>query len=477
MPMKFYNERQSGGILARIITDIDAVQNLFADRLLHLINHSIVAITVIGILFYLDWKLVLLASIIIPLFLLIFGVLMKEVYKTSMKLQERQEALLGNLQEDILGIKLTQSFTSEEHREKKAHKNISDTEKEKRALQIKDALASMSTISISVLAVTIMWGYGGYSVIKETMTIGTLIAIIYYLNYLYTPLSSIFESNIEIQTSLAAAKRIFEILDTKSGIQEDKDAIELPLIKEKIEFKNVSFSYDSKGVQVLKNINFSAKMNTVIGIVGMSGEGKTTLINLIPRFYDVDKGEIYIDGYNIKKVKLKSLRQQIGLVSQDIFLFNASIRENIIFGRENITEEMFLEAVKIAKVDEFATQLPDGYYTIVGERGVKLSGGQRQRVAIARAILANARILIFDEAISVLDSESEKYIQESINSAIKNRTTFIIAHRLSTILSADEIIVLDKGEIKERGTHAELIKRGGIYKKLYDTQFENVAIG
>lgn len=469
MSCKFYSENQTGRLLSRIVSDVDSVQNLLADKFIVLIKDVFLTIIVILIMFNIHWQLSLLTTIMIPFFFLIFGVFGEKIQKASRKSQENQEVLLGLLQEDISSTKLVQSFTIEKYKMNQACSKINITESMRQKLDIHAALASLSSVSIVVIGIGILWGYGGYEVIKNSLTIGSLIAFTYYLNYLYGPFSRVFDLNIGIQSSLAAAKRIFEILDITPEIKDEKNAQELLTINGNVEFKNIFFGYEPHKI-VLKDINLSVESGKVIGIVGTSGTGKTTLVNLIPRFYDPTEGTIFIDGYDLKKIKIESLRRQIGIVSQDIFLFNTTIGENISMGRHK-SDDSVLIAAKIANAHNFIIQLPQGYDTFIGENGVKLSSGQRQQLAIARALYSNPRILILDEATSALDSSTERDIQETLKTVIKNRTVFIIAHRFSTLAFADKIIVLGGGKIAEIGTHLELLKIGGVYKKLFDEQF------
>jgi subfamily B ATP-binding cassette protein MsbA len=316
----------------------------------------------------------------------------------------------------------------------------------------------------------IIW-VGGYSVIRGESTPGTFFSFLTALLMLYAPIRDLSKVNLEVQEGIAAAIRVFELLDTQPEIKEEKDAIPLPPISKGIEFRKVSFKYDNE--DVLKDISFYVNVGEVIAIVGTSGAGKTSLVNLLPRFYDVEEGEILIDGIDIRKVTLKSLRDQIGLVTQQTILFNDTVRNNIAYGSPNRSDEEVIEAAKAANAHEFIKRLPNGYDTIIGEQGVRLSGGERQRISIARALLKNPPILILDEATSSLDSESEKEVQNALGRLMQGRTVFVIAHRLSTIRNAHRIIVLSEGKIVEEGTHDELINLNGEYRRLYELQFKD----
>ena len=330
----------------------------------------------------------------------------------------------------------------------------------------------MVEFSAAIAVAVILW-YGGYSVVTGTITAGSLIAFLIYAINLSNPVKRLSQVYGNIQKALAAADRVFDILDTKADVVEKENAIELPDIKGDVDFNHVSFSYDGEKM-ALCDFNLSVKAGESVALVGPSGAGKTTLANLLPRFYDVTSGSITIDGTDIKDVTFKSLRNQIGLVPQETVLFNASIKENILYGRLDASEEEIYEAAKAANVMEFVDKMPDGLDTIVGERGSSLSGGQRQRVAIARAILKNPKILILDEATSALDTESEKLVQEALDRLMEGRTAFVIAHRLSTVQNAHQIVVLNQGKLVEKGTHQELLAlENGLYNHLYSVQFSN----
>ncbi len=379
-------------------------------------------------------------------------------------------AMLGDT---IPGIRVVKAFNREEDEvERFIAKNREVFAENMRAVQVSSYFFPSMGFLMAVGTI-VLWAYGGYQVIVNgTIQPGELMAFIGYTWMLYNPIQALTHSSEQLQGAVTAAERLFEIMDTQPEVEEEGPKIVLPEIKGKIEFRNVSFYYE-KGDPVLKDINFTIEPGQMIGLVGSSGSGKTTLINLISRFYKVTEGEILIDGVNINDIDLKSLRKQIGLVLQEPFLFHGTIAENIAYGRPDATFEEIVEAAQLANAHNFIMNLPDGYDTRIGERGVGLSGGEKQRISIARAILKNPRILILDEATSAVDTETEKLIQEAIDRLIKGRTTIAIAHRLSTLQNADRLLVLKDGQIAESGTHEELLaKPDGLFRHFVELQME-----
>jgi subfamily B ATP-binding cassette protein MsbA len=432
------------------------------------IRQGFTAVGLLVVVFYRHWKLALIAIVVLPAAVAVVSHLGKKMRLTSHKLQIKMADINNLLYEKISGIRIVKAFCAE----KLEIERLADVLSQylKSALYAARINAFMSTLSEVLGGIGIagvVW-YGGYEVIHGVTTPGTFMSFITALLLLYEPLKRISKYNIKLQQALAAADRVFEILDTQADITETPEAINLLPIKDAIVYRDVCFRYD--GETVLHKINFTAEVGKVTAFVGLSGAGKTTVLSLVPRFYDPYAGSILIDGTDIRDVTFRSLRAQIGIVTQEVILFNDTVANNIAYGAGNYTDEDVMRAARVANADEFIANLPEGYQTMIGERGTRLSGGQRQRIAIARAILKNPPIIILDEATSSLDSESEKFVQEAIANLMQDRTTLVIAHRLSTINRADTIIVLDQGRIVERGTHRELLEKNGIYARLYETQ-------
>jgi len=436
-----------------------------------LIKDTFTILALTGVVFYRNWKLAIIACLIFPLAIIPIKEFGKRLRKFSRKSQQRMGSLTSFLHETIIGNRIVKAFNMEDYEKQRfAQENEKFFKTVLKRVKIRAISHPMMELLGGLGVAAIIW-VGGYSVIRGESTPGTFFSFLTALLMLYAPIRDLSKVNLEVQEGIAAAIRVFELLDTQPEIKEEKDAIPLPPISKGIEFRKVSFKYDNE--DVLKDISFYVNVGEVIAIVGTSGAGKTSLVNLLPRFYDVEEGEILIDGIDIRKVTLKSLRDQIGLVTQQTILFNDTVRNNIAYGSPNRSDEEVIEAAKAANAHEFIKRLPNGYDTIIGEQGVRLSGGERQRISIARALLKNPPILILDEATSSLDSESEKEVQNALGRLMQGRTVFVIAHRLSTIRNAHRIIVLSEGKIVEEGTHDELINLNGEYRRLYELQFKD----
>jgi len=471
LPFGFFEENDTGKLISRINNDVVVMQSTVTRLLKEFLQNSVTLMGLLVWVFYLKWDWALMALIIFPLMILPVSNIGRKLKKFSHKGQE----ILGNINATILesfsGIKIVRAFGLEP-RELKKFQNFNDDYLKVMKKNVK--YVEMTSPFLEVLGVAssafILW-YGGSQVLNGEISQGTFLAFLVALFMMYTPIRILFKIMASIQTSLAGAERVFDILDLPEE-RLGKGQKELIGFQGKIEFKDVCFRYPSRTKMVLDKINLTVNKSEVIAIVGMSGAGKTTLVDLLFRFFEVTSGKILIDGEDIQDFKLSSLRSHLSLVTQETFLFNDTILNNIAFGKEgNSTREEILVAAKAANVDSFVKNIDDGYETLIGERGVKLSGGQKQRIAIARAILRNAPILILDEATSALDSESEKLVQDALHNLMEHRTSFVIAHRLSTIKHANRILVMDDGKIVESGNHESLLANSGLYQKYYNMQF------
>ena len=471
LPFGFFEENETGKLISRINNDVAIMQSTVTRLLKEFLQNSVTLIGLMIWVFYLKWDWALMALIVFPVMIFPVSNIGRKLKKFSHKGQE----ILGNINATVLesfsGVKIVRAFGLEP-RELKKFQNYNDDYLKVMKKNVK--YVEMTSPFLEVLGVAssafILW-YGGSQVLSGEISQGTFLAFIVALFMMYTPIRILFKIMASVQTSLAGAERVFEILDLpEEKVREGQK--ELIDFKGKIEFQDVCFSYPSRAKMVLDKINLTVNKSEVIAIVGMSGAGKTTLVDLLFRFFDVTSGKILIDGEDIQNFKLSSLRSHLALVTQETFLFNDTILNNIAFGKKGeSTREEILDAAKAAHVDYFVEHIEEGYETLIGERGVKLSGGQKQRIAIARAILRNAPILILDEATSALDSESEKLVQEALHNLMEHRTSFVIAHRLSTIKHANRILVMDDGKIVESGTHQSLLASSGLYQKYYNMQF------
>ena len=475
LPMSFFKNERTGDLISRITNDVTVVQQSVAAVFLNLIREPLTILVFLGIALSISARLTLFSFIVLPFSIGIIAWVGNLLRKHSSILQAKMADITSVLQETISGVKIVKAFGMEDYEKKRFE---TETNKYFRIVlkiaRIRNVASPLTEFLSVVVGVVIIY-YGGALVLKEqTLKASEFLAFLFSIFQMMPPIKELSSVNSKIQESSAAADRIFEIIDIEPEIKDADDAISHKEFTDKLEYQNVSFHYDDNDELVLDNISFEVKKGEIVAFVGSSGAGKSTLIDLLPRFYDPTDGKILLDGVDVKKIKIKDLRDLMGIVSQETVLFNDTIRNNIAYGLHDLEFEKVKQAAIAANAHDFIMEFPKGYDTIIGERGTKLSGGQRQRISIARALLVNPPIMILDEATSSLDNESEALVQEAIEHLMTTRTTLVIAHRLSTIRNADKIIVIDKGVIVQSGKHDELMKDvNGIYRKLYELQFRD----
>ena len=473
LSLGYFNKEKSGTITSVIINDVEQLQGALSVAFQKLFVEPINILTFATLLFIISWKLALIAIVIIPLAGAAIITIGKSIRRKSRRTQKKIAEIMQILSENLSSIRIVKAFVNEKEEIKKFSKETTNY----LSLHLKrarlDLIAAPITESFGVIIGVILLWYGGSEVILQRGLIAEdFIRFILILFSILGPIKQLSNVNIRIQSGAASAERIFNLLDTEPQIVEINNPTKLQNFTSEVVFKNVHFEYFAGDGPVLDNINFSIKKGEVVALVGPSGSGKSTIADLIPRFYDVNSGSIMFDGEDVKNASLASLRNNLGIVSQEVVLFNDTIRNNIAYAQPNKDESEIRKAAEAANALEFIEKTQDGFDTVVGERGVKLSGGQKQRLAIARALLKNPSILILDEATSALDTESEKKVQKAIESLMKDRTALVIAHRLSTVQNADKIIVIEKGIVVENGSHSELYEKNGLYRRLYDIQFD-----
>ncbi|MBI1300457.1 MAG: ATP-binding cassette domain-containing protein [Alphaproteobacteria bacterium] len=469
LDLAFFHKNPSGTLLSRVVNDVNVMRTSVTSSMTGFGKSLFTLIFLIGLMFYRDWKLTLAAFVVFPILSMFVIYIGKRLRKISKSIQTEMGDLSDLLSQAFQGIRVVKAYNMENFETKKVSKGIAKV----RDLNIKAVRVSMLSTPVNEMIVGIIFAaiivYGGYEVLAGRTTAGHLASFIAAFTLAYEPMKKLARLNNTLQLGLGATERIFEMMDLRPSIYDQEEKKSINLEKANVTFENVSFAYEETKDAAITDISFTAETGKVTALVGPSGGGKSTIMNLIPRFYDVQSGAIKINAINIKDISLCDLRSSIALVSQDITIFNDTVFQNIKYGNMAASDTDIINAAKAAAAHEFIEQLENGYDTIVGENGTKLSGGQKQRISIARAILRDAPILLLDEATSALDNESEKLVQEALRKLEEGRTTIVIAHRLSTVQSADNIIVLDKGKIREQGTHKELIKLNDLYARMHKT--------
>ena len=470
LPLSFFHRTPTGELISRIINDVSMLQGAVSHALIHLLRDFFSVIGLLAVIFYMDWRLALVSLVFLPMAAVPIVVFGKKFRRISTNYQTRIGEATNQLHETIAGMRIVKAFCMEDAEKQRFSGTMQDVMDIQMSETRYRCLAHPLVEFMGGIGMALIIWFGGMQVLQGNSTPGTFMSFLTALIMLYEPVKGVTRINATIQQGLAAATRIFDLLDIEPDIREAGDAVDLKPFSESIELARVGFAYEP-GQPVLRDLDLRVRKGEVLAVVGPSGGGKTTLANLIPRFYDVTEGALRIDGVDIRRVSLRSLRRQLALVTQQTILFNDTVRSNIAYGSQDRTDEEIVEAARAAYALDFIEALPQGFDTVIGESGARLSGGQQQRLSIARALLKDAPILILDEATSSLDTESEREVQRALENLMQNRTTIVIAHRLSTIKNADRIIVLKEGRLVEEGTHSQLLALGGEYSGLYRLQF------
>jgi len=470
LSLAYHDQKQTGDLISRVTSDIDAIQSFIVSGLLGALINILTLVGMVGVMFYLDWRFTLIALSVAPLLFVVVYTYTRRIKKAAREVRKKEGEIVSVIQEVLSSIRVVKAFAREEYEEHRLEEeSLEGVEIALRARGLKAKLSPLVEIIVAVGTSLVLW-FGGRMVLNGSLSAGSLVVFILYLGKMYKPMQELSKMTDAYSKAAVGYERISEVLETDSETVDLPNARTAPRFKGRIEFVNVNFSY-RPDLPVIKNLSFKIEPGQVAAFVGPTGAGKTTIISLIPRFYDPSSGVVKVDGYDVRSFKQKSLRQQISFVLQETLLFHGPIWNNIAYGKPDATRSEILHAAEFANAHEFIEKMPDGYSTILGERGVTLSGGQRQRIAIARAIIRNTPILILDEPSSGLDAASEKLVFEALDRLLEGKTSIVIAHRLSTIRRADVIFVVKDGAIIESGKHEELLSSGGLYSELYELQF------
>lgn len=471
LSFSYHDQAQTGKLMTRMTSDVELVKQFVGTGLLQLISAAILLVGTLVIMFIMNWVLALAIVVLLPVIMIILVTFIRRIMPVSKVVQQKLGALNTILQENIAGMRVVKAFAREDYeRARYLSKNNELLEENIGLVRIFSSLFPLMFFVANLAVVAIIW-IGGYQVINDQLTLGELVAFTGYVWYLLMPMFMMGMIGSMMSRAEASAQRLFEVIDADSEVKDTENAIELLPVKGSVVFDKVSFRYIGGEQNVLSDVSFAAEPGSTIAILGETGSGKSTIINLIPRFYDVTSGKVSIDGYDVRTVTLDSLRSQIGIVLQETTLFSGTIKENIAYGCPEASNDEIISVAKAAQAHDFILEQPDGYETIVGERGIGLSGGQKQRIAIARALLVDPRILILDDSTSSVDAETEYKIQQALSALMKGRTSFVIAQRISTVRNADMILLLSQGKLVAKGTHDELLQTSELYAEILETQF------
>ena len=475
LSLSFHDKGRTGDLISRITSDIDAIQDFISQALLGILVNLLTLVGMLAVMFYLDWRFTLIALSVAPPLAIVVYSYTRRIKQASRAVRKKESEVVSVVQEVLSSIRVVKAFAREDYEERRfEQQSLESVETALRARSLKAKLAPIVQVIVAVGTCLVLW-YGSKLVLGGEITTGSLVVFMIYLSKMYKPMRELSKMADTVSKASVGYERLREVVETELEVRNLKGAKVAPQFKGDLEFSHVAFSYNTES-QILRDVNFQIKAGQAAAFVGPTGAGKTTIASLVARFYDPTSGEVRIDGHDIRSYKLKSLRRQISFVLQENLLFHASVWQNIAYGKPEASRDEIIAAAKLANADEFITKMPEGYDTIVGERGVTLSGGQRQRIAIARAVIRNAPILILDEPTSNLDAASEELVFEALGRLMKGKTSIVIAHRLATVKKADVIFALDQGSIVEHGTHEELLKRNGLYAELHEIQFNDTKL-